>query len=63
MYYEIAYTPKGKPDCYRDWEGFKTKYQAITRANVLVATGATKIFVDIYNNDEDMELIEYIPIN
>ena len=52
--FEVAYTPAGKSDDFREFEEFSTKKQAEKFARDMVAKGATKVFVDQYDRDGDL---------
>ena len=54
MEYEVMYTLKGN----RYAEHFKRKSQATAFIKKIIAQGATKIFLDTY--DEDNDLIDFI---
>jgi len=53
MRYEIAYTLKKQ----REFEEFKTKRSALAFAKRIIKKGATKVFLDVYDTEND--LIQY----
>ena len=55
MIYDIAYTLNNK----RDYEVFEKRKDALKRAKKLVKKGATKVYLDIFDNEDDMQLIAY----
>lgn len=52
--YDVMFT---LPDGYRNYENLKSKKQAMVLALRLIREGATKVFIDTYDGDDD--LIDY----
>jgi hypothetical protein len=55
LHYGVMFT---LPDKEREGEDFSTKKKALLRIKEVVSKGANKVFLDVY--DEDDDLIDYI---
>ena len=56
-YYVVTFTPPGKTDAFRTDEDFNSLKLAVKYAKTLVKQGAKEVFIDTY--DEDNDLVAY----